>query len=134
MFILLYRSPDLQQPQPQLLSKYPSQLQQNIISCRHVIYFLLLLLLLFFVVVFILLFAHIEIFSVSGMYDFLLLSYLGGCSLITTLIFEVLAPPLFMHLLFSKHRPSGPMLSISRNVRLCVRLSVCLSVHFWGTV
>ena len=29
---------------------------------------------------------------------------------------------------FSKHRPSGPMLSISRNVRLCVRLSVCLSV------
>ena len=26
---------------------------------------------------------------------------------------------------FSKHRPSGPMLSISRNVRL----SVCLSVH-----
>ena len=31
--------------------------------------------------------------------------------------------------LFSKHRPSGPMLSISRNVRLsvrpCVRLSVC---------
>ena len=34
---------------------------------------------------------------------------------------------------FSKHRPSGPMLSISRNVRLSVRLSVCLSVHFWGT-
>ena len=27
---------------------------------------------------------------------------------------------------FSKHRPSGPMLSISRNVRL----SVCLSVQF----
>ena len=26
---------------------------------------------------------------------------------------------------FSKHRPSGPMLSISRNVRLSVRLSVC---------
>ena len=32
-------------------------------------------------------------------------------------------------LCFSKHRPSGPLLSISRNVRLCVRLSVCLSVH-----
>ena len=31
---------------------------------------------------------------------------------------------------FSKHRPSGPMLSISP----CVRLSVCLFVHFWGTV
>ena len=35
---------------------------------------------------------------------------------------------------FSKHRPSGPMLSISQNVRLSVRrsvcLSVCLSVHF----
>ena len=31
--------------------------------------------------------------------------------------------------IFSKHRPSGPMLSISRNVRLCVRLSVCLSVR-----
>ena len=29
---------------------------------------------------------------------------------------------------FSKQRPSRPMLSISRNVRLCVRLSVCLSV------
>ena len=27
---------------------------------------------------------------------------------------------------FSKHRPSGPMLSISRFVRLCVCLSVCL--------
>ena len=29
---------------------------------------------------------------------------------------------------FSKHRPSGPMLSISRNVRLSVCRSVCLSV------
>ena len=28
--------------------------------------------------------------------------------------------------LFSKHRPSGPMLSISLNVRLSVRLSVCV--------
>ena len=28
--------------------------------------------------------------------------------------------------IFSKHRPSGPMLSISRNVRLSVCLSVCL--------
>ena len=27
---------------------------------------------------------------------------------------------------FSKHRPSGPMLSISQNVRLCVCLFVCL--------
>ena len=35
---------------------------------------------------------------------------------------------------FSKHRPSGPMLSISRNVRPSVCVSVCLSVHFWGTV
>jgi hypothetical protein len=31
-------------------------------------------------------------------------------------------------LIFSKHWPSGPMLSISQNVRLCVCLSVCLSV------
>ena len=31
---------------------------------------------------------------------------------------------------FSKHRPSGPMLSISWNVRVCV----CLCVHFCGTV
>ena len=31
---------------------------------------------------------------------------------------------------FSKHRPSGPMLSISQNVRPCVCLSVCVSVHF----
>ena len=31
-------------------------------------------------------------------------------------------------LVFSKHRPSGPMLSISRNVRLSVLLSICLSV------
>ena len=30
--------------------------------------------------------------------------------------------------LFSKHQPSGPMLSISRDVRLCVCLSLCLSV------
>ena len=30
--------------------------------------------------------------------------------------------------LFSKHWPSGPILSISRNVRLSVRLSVSLSV------
>ena len=29
---------------------------------------------------------------------------------------------------FSKHRPSGPMLSISRNVRLSVCLCVCVSV------
>ena len=29
---------------------------------------------------------------------------------------------------FSKHRPSGPMLSISRNVLMFVRVSVCLSV------
>ena len=29
---------------------------------------------------------------------------------------------------FSKHRPSGPMLSISRNVRPSVCVSVCLSV------
>ena len=29
---------------------------------------------------------------------------------------------------FSKHRPSGPMLSISRNVRLSVRLCVRLSI------
>ena len=39
---------------------------------------------------------------------------------------------------FSKHRPCGPMLSISRFVRLSVCLSVCVSVclcvHFWGTV
>ena len=34
----------------------------------------------------------------------------------------------------SKHRPSGPMLSISRNVHMFVCLFVCLSVHFWGTV
>ena len=27
---------------------------------------------------------------------------------------------------FSKHRPSVPMLSISQNIRLCVRLSVCV--------
>ena len=30
------------------------------------------------------------------------------------------------YLPFSKHRPSRPMLSISRNVRLFVRLSVCV--------
>ena len=30
--------------------------------------------------------------------------------------------------LFSKHRPSGPMLSISRNIRLSVSPSVCVSV------
>ena len=29
---------------------------------------------------------------------------------------------------FSKHRPSGPMLSISQNVHMFVCLSVCLSV------
>ena len=29
---------------------------------------------------------------------------------------------------FSKHRPSGPMLSISRFVHMCVCVSVCLSV------
>ena len=35
---------------------------------------------------------------------------------------------------FSKHRPSGPMLSISQNVHISVCVSVCLcvclSVHF----
>ena len=30
--------------------------------------------------------------------------------------------------MFSKHRPSGPMLYIGRNVRLSVCLSVCLFV------
>ena len=29
---------------------------------------------------------------------------------------------------FSKHRPSGPMLSLSQNVHMCVCLSVCVSV------
>ena len=33
-----------------------------------------------------------------------------------------------MIITFSKHRPSGPMLSISQNVRLCVCPSVCLLV------
>ena len=33
-----------------------------------------------------------------------------------------------MFSLFSKHRPFGPMLSISRNDRLYVRVFVCLSV------
>ena len=33
-----------------------------------------------------------------------------------------------LYALFSKHRPSGPMLSISRFVRLYVCLCVCLSV------
>ena len=38
-------------------------------------------------------------------------------------------------LVFSKHRSSGPRLSIGQNVRPCVCLSVfCLPVHFWGTV
>ena len=38
-------------------------------------------------------------------------------------------PPLgFFRRNFSKHRPFGPMLSISRNVRLSIRVSVCLSV------
>ena len=36
--------------------------------------------------------------------------------------------------IFSKHRPSGPMLSISRNVHMCVCVFVCVCVHFWGTV
>ena len=31
---------------------------------------------------------------------------------------------------FSKHRPSGPIISISQNVHMCV--CVCLSVHFLG--
>ena len=31
---------------------------------------------------------------------------------------------------FSKHRPSGPMLSISQNVRLSVRLSVCSHLRY----
>ena len=36
---------------------------------------------------------------------------------------------------FSKHRPSGPMLSISRFVLMSICVSVCLSVcSFWGTV
>ena len=32
---------------------------------------------------------------------------------------------------FSKHRPSGPMLSISRDVRLCVCVSVCVCVFLF---
>ena len=33
---------------------------------------------------------------------------------------------IFTDIFFSKHRPSGPMLSISQNVHMCVCLSVCL--------
>ena len=40
----------------------------------------------------------------------------------------------FSQNLFSKHRPSGPMLFISQNVCLSVCVCVCLSVHFWSTV
>ena len=45
---------------------------------------------------------------------------------------QILDP--FSQLKFSKHRPSGPMLSISRDVHMFVCLCVCLCVHFWGTV
>ena len=31
---------------------------------------------------------------------------------------------------FSKHRPSGPMLSISQNVRVSVRVSVCSLLRY----
>ena len=34
-------------------------------------------------------------------------------------------------IMFSKHRPSGPMLSISQNVRLSVCLSVCMFVRLF---
>ena len=34
----------------------------------------------------------------------------------------------FFSFKFSKHRPSGPMLSISQNVHMCVCLCVCVSV------
>ena len=34
--------------------------------------------------------------------------------------------PMLLQDQFSKHRPSGPMLSISQNVRLCVRVFVCV--------
>ena len=36
--------------------------------------------------------------------------------------------PLQCNLPFSKHRPSGPMLSISRNVHMCVCVCVCVFV------
>ena len=36
--------------------------------------------------------------------------------------------------LFSKHRPSGPMLSISRNVRMFVCVSVCSLLRYRLTV
>ena len=39
----------------------------------------------------------------------------------------------FPHL-FSKHRPSRPMPSISQNDHICVCVFICMSVHFWGTV
>ena len=35
---------------------------------------------------------------------------------------------------FSKHRPSGPMLSINWFVHMCVCVCFSLSVHFWGSV
>ena len=38
-----------------------------------------------------------------------------------------------IHKIFSKNRPSGPILSISRNVRMCVCLCVCVSQLFQAT-
>ena len=42
------------------------------------------------------------------------------------LLFLILIP-----IYFSQHWPSGPMLSISRNVRLCFRLYFCVSVSLF---
>ena len=49
-------------------------------------------------------------------------------NLLYKVTFQCVYPLAHLLLYFSKHRPSGPMLSISRNVRPCVRLFVCLSV------
>ena len=65
--------------------------------------------------------------------------YFNSTYLLNIEIFEIFiygagaAPPkgydtLYVENLFSKHRPSGPMIAISRNVSLRVRVSVCPSV------
>ena len=67
-----------------------------------------------------------QIFFFSFLYK--VVKLIGGGSVV---IRTYLPHLVFKRSRFSKHRPSGPMLSISQNVRLSVCLYVCLFVRLF---
>ena len=76
-----------------------------------------------------------SVYPIFFKYHFNLKRYFSGFLQFSVVTVLTVVTKIFRHFfflllfsIFSKHQPSGPMLSISQNVRLRVRVSVCPSV------